>query len=605
MAADDMPDAAADPAAWRQAALDGLGQYLCNQHGARPLSSSELSRYRGRGATHGWRLPGPDTGPAALDIVVDGSFPYSAPRVALPEGPGPLEWPHVENDGALCVLPGQATISTRDPAAVAKCVLDDALALIRDCRSGGVADDFRNEFLSYWTIAVDDATRPFISLIAPRGPSRQIVAWYGDSIRACADDRATLDGWLARWGVKKPRKGFAFHQGVLVWLPQPMLPDEYPDTAAGVRSLVGTQAPEALTLVEECAASDPVNLDVIVGAPTAHGACFAAVTLHRPDDKEIERGFRPGRVPRAVLIDRYLGVNKAMRSNVHRADHSWVHGRDQDRRQASLKDARVLLLGCGAVGSGVARLLAQSGVGHLTLIDHQPLDWPNISRHALGAPAVLKNKAIALADALQRDFPHLPEIEGRQIAFGLMATSLIDELPTFDIVISATGEWSVDALLNDLQRSRADMPPVVYAWLEAQATAAHGLYIPHAADGPCLCCGFNKLGIPSLPVTSWPNGEPFLQEPACGAVFSPFGAVELMWAHALIGKLVLNILLGNISSAICHTWVGCRETIEEAGGHWNPVWCEAIGNPGQGGIVVRRAWTRSPDCPVCNRAVAT
>ena len=115
MAAGGMPEAIADPAAWRDVALDGLDRYLCGQRGARSLSLSELKRYRDRKMTHGWRLPGLDAEPTALDIVIDGDFPYSPARVALPEGPSPLEWPHVESDGTLCVLPGQATISTRDP----------------------------------------------------------------------------------------------------------------------------------------------------------------------------------------------------------------------------------------------------------------------------------------------------------------------------------------------------------------------------------------------------------------------------------------------------------------------------------------------------------
>ena len=599
-----MPDVVADPAAWRQAALDGLGRYLCDQHGATPLSPFELTRYRDRGATHGWRLPDPKSGPAALDMLIDGDFPYSAARVALPEGPGPLEWPHVESDGALCVLPGQATISARDPAAVAKCVLDDALALIADCRDGFISDDFRDEFLSYWIIATDEDARPFVSLIAPNGPSREVLVWRGETVCICADDRATLDGWLTRWGAKKPKRGFTFSRALLIWLPRPMVPAEYPRTASDVRSLVGNCEPDAVALLEECTAADPKSFDVIVGAPTTHGACFAAVTLRRPDDKEIVRGFRPGRVPKAVLIDRYLGANKITRNNVHRADHGWVHGRDQDSRQTNLKEARVLVLGCGAIGSGVARLLAQSGVGNLTLVDHQLLDWPNVSRHILGARAVHKNKAKAMAEVLRHDFPHLAGIEGRRVKFGLTATSLIDELPTFDLVIAATGEWGVDVLFNDLHQSCPGVPPVIYAWLEAQATAAHGLFIPQAADCACLRCGFDDLGVPSLSVTSWPDGRPMLQEPACGAVFSPFGAVELLWAHALIAEFVLDALTQRIVSSICRTWIGRRETVENAGGRWNPAWCDLIGNPGQGGVVVRRDWPRSSDCPVCNRVVA-
>ena len=599
-----MPNAGADPAAWRQVAIDVLDQYLCGQHGARQLLPPKLKRYQARGVTHGWRLPSSSARPVILDIVIDGRFPYSAVRVALPEGPAPLEWPHMESDGILCVLPEQATISPRDPVGVTQCVLDDAMALIRECRDGSIVDDFRDEFLSYWTIATDKEVSPFVSLISPNAPSRDVVVWYGETVRVCADDRATLSGWLMRWGAKKPDNGFTMHRGILIWLSQPMVPSEYPRTAADIRFLAKNHASDALPLLEERAATSPKSLDIIIGIPTPHGVCFAAMMLSRPVYKEIERGFRSGNVPRTVLIDRYLGANKVTRSRVHRADHAWVHGRDRDARQTTLKEARVLVVGCGAIGSGVARLLAQSGVGHLTLIDPQRLDWPNVSRHVLGAPAWRENKAIMLAETLRRDFPHLTDIEGHQIAFGLAATSLIDELPTFDLVISSTGEWDVDALLNDLQRSRASIPPIVYAWVEAHAMAGHALLIPQDANSACLRCGFDDRGMLLLPVTNWPDDDRPLQEPACGAVFSPFGAVDVARVHALVAELALEALLKVNSSATHCTWIGYQSALEEAGGKWNPAWCDEKGNPGQGGNVVRFDWARSSHCPVCNRSLA-
>ena len=603
-----MPNAVTDPKAQRQSALDDLDRYMCGQKGGMRLLTADLEQYKERSVTHGWHIPSSDTQPTALDIVVDGNFPYSAARVALPKkGPGePLKWPHVESDGVLCLFPEQATIPSRYPVKVTETVLNEALELVKNCRNGDIIDDFRDEFLSYWNIETNKDAPLFISLIAPNGPSRQVIVWYSKAMYVCADDRDTLDGWLTRLRGKKPNNDSMFQKGVLVWLPQPMIPSEYPRTAADVNSLVKKHAPDALELLQECVATNPKSLDVIFGAPTKHGTCFAAVTLFRPSNKEIEKGFRPKRIPRDVLIRRYLGTSKTMRSEVCRADHNWVHGRDQDVRQNSLKKSSVLVLGCGAIGGSVARLLAQSGINNLTLVDHQSFDWPNVSRHILGASAFQKNKAIKLAETLRYDFPHLTGIEGCQVEFGLSATDLINSLPSFDLIISATGRWEVDILLNDLQKSQADMPPVVYAWLEPRATAAHALMIPQSSDSAaCLCCGFKESGVSLLPVVNWPGDEPLLQEPTCGADFSPFGPVELTWAHALVSEIALGTLMQSVISPTCHTWIGQRNTVENAGGCWNPKWCGSIGDPGQGGIVVRREWERSPDCPVCNRVAAT
>ena len=599
-----MLNAVNDPKAQRQAALNDLDRYICGQKGGRQLLTTDLEQYKEREVTNGWHIPSSDTQPIALDIVVDGDFPYSAPRVALPKkGPGgPLEWPHVESDGVLCLFPDQATIPSRYPVDVTKAVLNEALELVKNCRNGDIIDDFRDEFLSYWNIEIDKNAPLFISLITPNGPSRHVIAWHSNATYVCADNRDTLDGWLTRLRGKKPNNDSMFQKGVLVWLPQPMIPSEYPSNAIDVNSLVKEHAPDALELFRDCVATDPNSLDVIFGAPTEHGICFAAVRLLRPSSKEIMKGFRSGHIPSGVLTSRYLGKSKIMRSKVCRADHNWVHGRDQDIHQHSLKKSRVLVLGCGAIGSSVARLLAQSGINNLTLVDHQSFDWPNASRHILGASAFQKNKAIELAETLRYDFPHLTGIEGCSVKFGLSAsaTDLVNSLSSFDLIISATGRWEVDTLLNDLQKSQVDIPPVVYAWLEPRAAAAHALMIPQSSDSASLCCGFKENGELLLPVVNWPDDEPLLQEPACGAVFSPFGPVELTWAHALVSEIALGTLMQSIVSPTCHTWIGQRGTVEDSGGCWNPEWCDLIGDPSQGGIVVRREWKRSPDCPVCN-----
>ena len=602
-----MPDGPADPSHWRNVALDALGRHLRDDRDAHPLEAGDLDRYPNRGLTHGWRLPPRNgQGPAVrLDVLVDGGFPYTPVRVAIGEGPGPLDWPHIERDGVLCVLPGEATISPRDPVGVAADILTEAQGLIEKCKVGAIDDDFRDEFLSYWALAADEGAPPFTSLVAPNGPSRQLVIWRGDKVRVCADDRATLEQWLTWWGVEKPKKGYTFQQGVLLRLPQPLVPSEYPRTAADLDGLARNLGSDAAALLEERAAADVPKFEVLIGAPTAHGACFAGLLVSRPKDGEMHQGFRPGRVPRGVHVRRYLSAgNRVVRCTVGRADHDWIHGRDQDPRQARLKQARVMVLGCGAIGAGGARLLAQSGVGHLTLVDHQLLDWPNISRHALGARSALEPKAAALAETLRRDFPHLGEIEGRVFTFGLGATGLMDELRTFDVIIGATGEWSADALLNEVQQSREGVPPIVYAWMEPHAAAGHTVLVRRTGDGGCLHCGFDDRGRPTRTVTEWPEGEDLRQEPACGAVFTPYGAVELTWTQALVAELVVDVLLDRANGSAHRIWVGRRELVEAQGGKWSASWCETACDPGNGGFTLRQVWPASPSCPICKKAEA-
>lgn len=65
------------------------------------------------------------------------------------------------------------------------------------------------------------------------------------------------------------------------------------------------------------------------------------------------------------------------------------------------------IVGCGAIGAAVARLLAQAGVGELLLVDGDELTVANASRHPLGIDHVGLNKATAMAAVLRRQLPHL------------------------------------------------------------------------------------------------------------------------------------------------------------------------------------------------------
>jgi molybdopterin-synthase adenylyltransferase len=51
--------------------------------------------------------------------------------------------------------------------------------------------------------------------------------------------------------------------------------------------------------------------------------------------------------------------------------------------QRKLSAARVLLVGCGALGSQVAEILVRSGVGNLRIVDRDLVEWSNLQRQVL------------------------------------------------------------------------------------------------------------------------------------------------------------------------------------------------------------------------------
>ena len=61
-----------------------------------------------------------------------------------------------------------------------------------------------------------------------------------------------------------------------------------------------------------------------------------------------------------------------------------------------LRDARVIVFGVGGVGSWCAESLVRSGVGHLTMVDHDVVSPSNINRQLMATSATIGKEKVAV-----------------------------------------------------------------------------------------------------------------------------------------------------------------------------------------------------------------
>jgi molybdopterin/thiamine biosynthesis adenylyltransferase len=303
-------------------------------------------------------------------------------------------------------------------------------------------------------------------------------------------------------------------------------------------------------------------------------------------------------VPDAILMARYFGGGKLLRGSVERADAAWIHGRGQDPRFLRLQQMSVVLIGCGSVGAPIAIALAQAGVGRLVLVDFDQLKWANAGRHPLGAPAIGQNKAKALAEKLRVEFPHMT-IESFEIDVDTMVRRHAQVLASGNLIVSATGNWSGERRL-ETWREESPSASVLYAWTEAHACAGHSVLLTGSAG--CLRCGFGKTGVPNFEITEWPKGS-LKTEPACGAVFQPYGSIELAFINATAAQLALDALLGEIHRSTHEIWVGDEMRLKELGGAWSKTWLQDSQFRAEGKFVFSRAWPTG-NCARCRKAAA-
>jgi molybdopterin/thiamine biosynthesis adenylyltransferase len=567
------------PLGWRQAALQ-LEVTLRERAGQAPerLDRATIARdYPGRDwIVAAWRISVAfsDGVTRRFDLVAGAQFPTTLVRTALVDHPEPMTWPHVESDGILCLLPNLAEWDPDDPSEVAMDLLNRSVRLVEELLEGSIVErDFREEFVTYWGYRVHSQGENLFSLVAPEPPSRVVRVWRGKGLEVVGEDQDAIAKWVChRFGDKTPVKT---ETAAFLWLHAPLLPAEYPETAVDLYHLAERINGEARTVLEQAAKGEPDEVLALLGAAGRGGAASIGVKALNPKrrkgrprapDEPLSVGFRPSHTPQSLLLGRFFGAVPVVRTLVQRADADWVHGRGQDARTRRLLGATVVVIGCGSVGAPVACALAQAGVGCLVVVDPETLTWPNVGRHPLGASAVGRNKAIALAERLQADFPHL-NVEHRACGLHQLIAHDRDLLAAADLIVAATGNWVAESALNRLHVRQGRGRPIVYGWTEANACAGHAVAI--GQEGGCLQCHVGRTGAPELTAVEWPDGGDIAQEePACGAHYQPYGPVELAYVNAMIAEVALDCLLDPPAQSFSRVFVASVRGGVKVG-HWS------------------------------------
>jgi len=598
-----MPDSAGAMARLWEEGILKADSFLRQECGARRLTDEEASAMGGRLFIRGWQMT-VETPRATrrLNVFADAQFPLSVPRFVLVDRPPFPTWPHIEEDGLMC-LAESAVAKFREPQHVLGELLHQAYRLIRDCESGLLEDDFRREFYTYWNRQVPTTAPVVWSLLKPEGPNRIVHLWSGESRPVVGESEQEVLTWLCNRGGNRPQFDYTEEAGLL-WIDKALLPGEYPNTGGDVYRLAN-RVPGGKALLERLAQRESGPYYFLIGAESGNGPCFGAVRVSRPLATGVYRrkcdhstdGFRPGKVPVALQAIRVFSNSAPVaRLKVERVDAEWIHGRGHDARQKELRGKTVIVFGCGSIGAPLAHQLAMAGVGRMFLVDPQGLTWANVGRHILGACHVDANKATDLAEVLRIAYPH-SEFRGFQLSSHDFLRQHPDLIGRADLIICAVADWKAELELNLRQRSGEVLAPVLDVWTEEHACAGQAVVVFSA--GPCLQCGFDIYGRSKLPATKWSPGSTERTEAGCGANFQPYGPVELLGTVGLAAGFALDVLLKKVVRAARRVWVGPERLLLEAGGSWAAGWIIGDANRSKGAFQEEFVWERDPECVIC------
>jgi molybdopterin/thiamine biosynthesis adenylyltransferase len=182
------------------------------------------------------------------------------------------------------------------------------------------------------------------------------------------------------------------------------------------------------------------------------------------------------------------------------------HGLDR------LKNSSALIVGAGGLGVPIAQYLAASGLGNLSIIDHDVIDFSNLSRQIIYAEDdVGKKKSLVLYSKLNQLHSHL---NINYYDYKLTEKNAKNILTQYDFIINASDNFQTRYIINfyscELKKSWLDLASVGYEGQMALFINERGCYhclFPNVSDTAENC---NDFGIFS---------------PVCGVIAS-LGASE-------------------------------------------------------------------------------
>jgi molybdopterin-synthase adenylyltransferase len=233
-----------------------------------------------------------------------------------------------------------------------------------------------------------------------------------------------------------------------------------------------------------------------------------------------------------------------------------------DAGQERLLASSAVLVGCGALGTVVAGLLARAGVGRLRIIDRDFVELSNLQRQTLFTEADAR-ESLPKAVAAERNLRALnSDVQIEPVVGDLTSRNAEDLLSGFPLILDGTDNFETRLLLNDAAVSFGT--PYIYA----AAVGSYGVTLTiEPGQTACLACLLE----------SEEGGAAGSAEETCdtaGVLGPVVGAIASIEAGEAI-----KLLSGN-SGAVHHRLISCN------------IWTgrfQSIPVP------------RSPDCRACAR----
>lgn len=198
-----------------------------------------------------------------------------------------------------------------------------------------------------------------------------------------------------------------------------------------------------------------------------------------------------------------------------------------DEGQRRIRAGHVLLVGCGALGTACAELLVRAGIGTLTIVDRDVVEWTNLQRQFLfdEEDARRSTPKVEAAQARLHRINRETTVRASFDDFGPRNAERYAE--GVDVIVDGLDNLETRYLLNDLAVKRS----IPYVYAAAVGTVGMTAVIRPARAGeprrPCLRCIVPELPPPGSLATCESTG-------VLGSVTALIAATEAAQAIKLL-----------------------------------------------------------------------
>jgi len=246
--------------------------------------------------------------------------------------------------------------------------------------------------------------------------------------------------------------------------------------------------------------------------------------------------------------------------------------------QQRLVEARVLVVGCGALGSHIVSSLVRAGIGTTTVVDRDFLELNNLQRQVLfdeddlarGLPkAVAAAEKCARINSAVKVLPVVGDFNSGN------AASLVEES---DLVVDGTDNFQTRYLINDA------CVKLGRPWIYGGVVAGYGMsMVILPGETPCFRCVFPEPPAPG-------------STPTCDTIGVLEPAVAVVAAYECIEAI--KILCGardRLRSGLLHVDLWENRTVQMKVGERNPD-CPACGRGDFEFLTARQVWMATSLC---------